>query len=159
MFRRINCICSVVIVTIVLPIGQVSAQVPSQGKYITEATSRLTKLIDQSNAQGYTLGNDVFSIGGGWLKQGNDNWVALYTINLKQGTQYRFLAAGDFDAKDVDLDIQNPQGKSVKQDVHTNAEAVVDFSPPTSGRYLIRVRLYGSRNNLPCYCVAVALRK
>ncbi|MGE0529517.1 MAG: PPC domain-containing protein [Bdellovibrionales bacterium] len=143
---------------VLVAVPQARAQ-EGQGKYITEATMRLMKLADKSNADGFEMKDNLFSIGGGWLKQGKETWVALFTISLVQGKQYRFLAAGDGDAKDLDLQIVDAKGKVVAEDVATNPEAIVNFTPPATGTYVIRLRLYDSRNNLPCACLGVVLDK
>lgn len=128
-----------------------------QGQYLTEAAARLGKLIAQANRDGYEFQDNNFSIGGGWLKQSTENWVALYTLTLQGNKKYRFLAAGDADARDVDLDIQDLKGKTLKADVGTEPEAVVNFTPNVTGKYLVRVRLYASEKNLPCLCLAVVM--
>jgi hypothetical protein len=132
-----------------------------QGKYITETTVRLTKLIDKANGAGFVLQDNSFSIGGGWLKQSQNNWVPLYSVQLQEGKPYRFIAAGDADAKDVDLEIvaDAGKGKTVASDVATASEATVDFTPTTTGTYLVRIRLYDSANNFPCVCLAVVMSK
>jgi hypothetical protein len=131
-----------------------------QGKYITESTVRLIKLVDAGNKDGYSLQNDSFSIGGGWLKKSQSTWIPLYTIELKEGKKYRFLAAGDADAKDVDIQVVHAESnKVVAEDVETDATAKVDFTPKLSGRYQVRIRLYDSANNVPCVCLAVVMSK
>ena len=129
-----------------------------QGKYVTEAAARLVKLIDKANGDGFKLHDNVFSIGGGWLKQSNNTWVALFTVELQANKQYRFLGAGDADAKDVDLDVQL-NGKTVAEDTGTDPAAVVNFTPGTTGRYLVRLRLFASDNNLPCVCLGIVMAK
>lgn len=141
-----------------LGVQHASAQ-EGQGKYVTEATVRLIKLIDASNKGGFTLQDNSFSIGGGWLKQSTETWVPLYTVQLTGGKKYRFLASGDADAKDVDLEVQDANGKVVAKDVKTDPDAVVEFTPQNTGRYLVRIRLYASDNNLPCVCLAVVMMK
>lgn len=128
-----------------------------QGQYITEAAARLSKLIGKSNQDGYTLQDNNFSIGGGWLKQSQNDWVPLFTLNLQAGTKYRFLASGDADARDVDLQILDLNGKLQKEDVATAPDAVVDFTPTATQKYLVRVRLYDSDKNVPCVCLAVVM--
>src|SRR5438874_11599829 len=64
------------------------AQQAGQGKYLTEASARLGKLIAKANQDGYEFQDNNFSIGGGWLKQGEKNWVPLYTLNLEAGKKY-----------------------------------------------------------------------
>ena len=50
---------------------------------------------------------------------------------------------------------QDASGKVVARDVKVDPEAVVDFTPSASGRYTVRIRLFDSDNNVPCFCVAV----
>jgi hypothetical protein len=146
-----------------LPLAAAIANAPTahadQGKYITSASARLTKLIDLSNAVGYKLQNDSFSIGGGWLKQSASNWVNLYTITLTKGRDYRFLAAGDQDSKDVDLQILDETGTVVASDTAVSNEAIVGFRPTVTARYTVRLRLYASRDNVPCVCLGIMLAK
>jgi len=130
-----------------------------QGKYITEASVRLTRLISTANKDGYQLQENSFSIGGGWLKQSKETWVPIYKVSLEEGKQYRFLAARDEDAKDVDLEILDADGKRVAMDEKTDPEAVVDFVPNASGTYQVRIRLYDSMNNVPCACLSIVLNK
>jgi hypothetical protein len=131
-----------------------------QGQYVTEAAALLSKLVDASNKQGYKLWDDSFSAGGGWLKQSQSKWVPLFTISLQQGVSYRMLAAGDADAKDVDLQIVDVKtGKVVAEDSSTEPDAIVDFTPKATRTYEIRVRLYASERNVPCFCLALVLRK
>lgn len=130
-----------------------------KGPYIAQASQRLIKLIDKANGDGYKLQDNKLSIGGGWMKQGNDNWVTLYSIVLEKGTAYRFLAAGDNDAQDVDIQVLDGNGKVVAVDVKNDPEAIVDFTPSASQQYQVRVRLYASRDNLPCVCLGIVMSK
>lgn len=130
-----------------------------QGKYVSEAAARMTKLVDAANKSGYALQDNSFSIGGGWLKQSKTDWVSLYTIKLAAGTGYRFLAAGDFDARDVDLEVLDENNKVVAQDVKTDPQAVVDFTPSKAGLYQVRLRLYASERDVPCMCLSLMLTK
>ena len=150
----------VVLSLIAVAPGQTAlAQQPNQGKYLTEASTRLSKLIAQAHKDGFILQDNNFSIGGGWIKQSQDTWVPLFKVTLEAGKKYRFLAAGDFDAKDVDLDVQDSNGKRVAIDDGTEPEAIVDFTPRVAGEYSVRVRLYDSDKNLPCLCLAIVLRQ
>ncbi len=151
-------VCLIGLLTALAAEERAAAQ-ESQGVYITQASARITKLIDEGNKAGYALQDNSFSIGGGWIKQSKKDWVALYTLNLTAGRKYRFLAAGDNDAKDVDLEVQDDKGQTVASDTEVAAEAKVDFTPSTSGKHLIRIRLYDSRDNAPCVCLGVVMSK
>ena len=149
-------VCLASVLAVLVSDNRASAQ---QGHYITEASASLTKLIDAGNKAGFALQDNTFSIGGGWLKQSTTNWVPLFTVQLTGGKSYRFLAAGDHDAKDVDLEVLDANSKVVAQDSATDPTATVDFTPNATGRYLVRVRLYASDNNLPCVCLGIVMSK
>ena len=154
---RVGLAALVVSALVVAVPGNSTAQQRGQGQYVTEAAARLSKQIEKANNDGYIFQDNNFSIGGGWLKQSQQNWVPLYTLNLQAGKKYRFIAAGDADAEDVDLEIKDSSGKTLKADVGTDPIAVVDFSPETTGKYLVRLRLYKSDRNEPCLCLAVVM--
>jgi hypothetical protein len=128
-----------------------------QGQYVTEASARLGKLIGKANQDGFVLQSNNFSIGGGWLKQDQNTWVPLFTVSLQAGKKYRFLAAGDNDAKDVDLQVLDGNGKVVAVDDAADPEAVVDYTPAATQKYLVRVRLFDSATNVDCACLAVVM--
>ena len=130
-----------------------------QGKYLNSASARLVKLVDKANDDGYKFQNDSFSLGGGWLKQGSDRWVTLYTVTLQASKSYRFIAVGDMDAKDVDIQVLDPDGRTVASDTLTSPEAIVGYTPTKTGRYSVRVRLYASRDNVPSFVVAALLAR
>jgi hypothetical protein len=139
-----------------LPSGAAAQE--GQGQYLKEASGRLARLIGAANKQGYILKDKTLSLGGGWLTRSND-WLPLYKVKLEEGKKYRFLAAGDADAEEVDLKVVNADGKVVAQNVNTDPEAVVDFTPGATGQYAVRIRLYASMRNVPCVCVAIVMTK
>lgn len=130
-----------------------------QGKYVNSSAARMVKLIDQANGAGYKLQNDGFSIGGGWLKQGRDHWVPIFTTALKAGQDYRLIAVGDMDAKDVDIQILNEAGQIVASDTAASPEAIVNFRPSATGRYTIRLRLYSSQGDVPAVCMCILMTR
>jgi len=136
--------------------GNVAAQ--GQGKFVTQATQRLAKLIGEANNDGFKLANNKFSMGGGWIRKSTD-WTNLYTIPMERGKSYRILAAGDDDARDVDVQVLDQGGKVLESDTKRDPEAVVNFRPDASARYLIRVRLFASREDAPCVCLAIVMEK
>jgi len=138
--------------------GRVGAQ-EGQGVFITQASLRLIKLVEAANRDGYVLNENTFSIGGGMLKQSKTEWIKLFEVPLTAGKDYRFLAAGDADARDVDLQVVDAAGKVVAADAAADPEALVNFRPTASGRYIISIRLYASRENLECVCMGVVMFK
>ena len=151
--KKVSCL---VVVAALLICNQVNAQ---QGKYVNSASARMVKLIDQANSNGYKLQNDGFSIGGGWLKQGRDNWVPIFSTTLKAGQEYRLIAVGDMDAKDVDIQVTNEAGQIVASDTAASPEAIVNFRPTATGRYTIRLRLYASQGDVPSVCLCILLTR
>lgn len=152
-------LCVAVLVLVCgLATESVQAQPPRQGPYITQATQRLIKLIDIANQDRYLLTDDAFSIGGGWIKKGPE-WVTLYTVPLQAGKNYRVIAAGDNDARDVDVQIVDANGNVVASDVATDSEAVVNYRAASSQRYSVRLRLYASDQDLPCVCLGIIMEQ
>ncbi|MBI2806328.1 MAG: hypothetical protein HYX68_15220 [Planctomycetes bacterium] len=133
--------------------------VAQQGKYITEATVELIKMVNTANGAGYKLQDNSFSIGGGWLRQSASTWVPLYTVQLQGGRDYRFLASGDADARDVDLRVLDSNNQVVASDASTARNALVNYRPTNTGRFTVQIRLYSSANNLPCVCLGIVMSK
>jgi len=148
---NVPCVCMAIVMT--------QGKSNAQGKYVEQAASTLVKLINAANADGYKLRDNKLSIGGGWLKQSTSEWIRTYSTPLKANTGYRFLAAGDKDAKDVDVEVTNSGGKVVAVDGKVDPTAVANYKTGKGGEYTIRVRLYGSQSNLPCVCLAISLTK
>jgi hypothetical protein len=145
-------------VALVLAVAGPAGAQEGQGKYVTQASNRLTGLIEQANKDGFKLSNNKLSIGGGWLKQGSE-WVTLFPVILEKGKAYRFLAAGDDDAMDVDLQIIDANGAELKADTKSDPQAVVDFTPTSTQQCQVRVRVFASRENVPCVCLGLVLTK
>ncbi len=93
------------------------------------------------------------------IKKDTAGWVPIFTVQLTAGRSYILLAAGDNDTKDLDLDIQDSSGRVLAADTETSPVANVPFEPKVSGRYTVRLRLYDSRNSVPCYCFANVMVK
>jgi hypothetical protein len=146
------------VAALALSAGAARAQ-NTPGKYIGEASTRLAKMIDNASGTGYKIRGNAFFMGGALLQQSKDNWIPLGTVELDQDRPYVFLAAGDADATDVDIQILGPNGDVVAKDDSTNVEATVEYRPTTRGRYTIRMRLYASQNSVSCYCFAAMLCK
>jgi len=159
MMKQRFSVLAVCLASVAAVFGGEGRAVAQQGAYVTQAAGRLTKLVDKSNQQGFVLQNNSFSIGGGWLKQSEKIWVPIYSIKLEAGKTYRFLAAGDNDARDVDLDVQDAAGNTVAKDEDTAAEAAVEFTVTTTGVYRVRLRLYAAENNVDCVCLGIVMVK
>jgi hypothetical protein len=143
---------------LLVPLTFPPAPASAQGKYMAQATQRVGKLVDDASDTGYKLFSASF--GGGILRQGEDNWVALFSQSLESSLEYLVLASGDDDARDVDLEIRDENGKLVAQDIASiDANARIVFRPTATARYTVRIRLYASDRNQPCICVGVLMAK
>jgi hypothetical protein len=142
-----------------------SAPARAQGKsdafFLTEAIVRVTNLAKSAENIGAYGYNDGVSIVAGWVKH-----KGSLTLNtpLTAGTTYMFLAGGDKDATDVDLEIFDPNGKKVAWDTTAFPEAIVTYTPTVSGTYPMKLTLFDSRErtsgkNVSCVCAAVILKK
>lgn len=128
-----------------------------QGKYLTQASTRLAALVDAGNKAGYTLYSNSFTLGGGWLKK-SDEWAVSYPVELTAGKKYRFLAAGDDDAKHVDLRVLDPKGDQVAIDDEKTVDAVINYTPKMTGKYTVQIRLHDSKGENPCVCLCAVMR-
>jgi hypothetical protein len=151
----VQCACGLLILG--ASAGAAYSQGP--GRYFKEASDRLAPLIDKAAKDGYSFPPNAFTFGGSFIKKDTNSWVPVYTVQLVEGRTYVFLAAGDNDTRDLDIDIQDAAGKTLVSDTDTAAEAVVTFTPRVSGRYTVRLRLYDSEQGLPCYCFAAMMSK
>lgn len=151
----VSCVC--VLAVLATTAGTAYSQGP--GKYVKDASDRLGAMLDKAAKEGYSFPQNVFGFGGAFLKKDTNAWVPVYTVQLMEGRTYIFLAAGDNDTKDLDLEIQDSSGKSVAADTDTAAQATVTFTPSVSGRYTVRMRLYDSVDGVGCYCIAAVMVK
>jgi hypothetical protein len=138
----------------------VSAPVYSQGKatstYLAEAFVATTKnAATANNLAGFGY-NEGISILGAWLKTGKN---VGFDTQLTGGVQYLFLAGGDNDAQDVDLEIFDAKGNRLASDGRATPDASVLFTPRATATYTLRLTLVKSKRNVPCVCVATILRK
>ena len=116
-------------------------------------------MIDNSTRAGYRPTADSLLLAGAELKQSKTEWIEVGTVDLDSNCTYIVMGAGDKDATDVDIQIRDSNQNVVAKDDTTNVEATVEYRPPVRGRYTIRMRLFGSQRDLPCYCIAAVLCK
>jgi hypothetical protein len=151
-------ICLLSAAAILVGATRSDAQGVKQGAYVTQAAARLAKLVDSGNGAGFALANNSFSLGGGWLKK-SEKWISIYSVNLVEGKKYRFLASGDDDAKDVDLRVMDSDGNQVAIDQKIDLNAVVDYIPAKTGKYLVQIRLFNSNSNYDAVVLSAMMIK
>jgi hypothetical protein len=150
-------ICLAATLALVAAETRVAAQ-ENQGRFINQASKRLVEMIAKANDDGFILASNQLSIGGGWLRQSTE-WVTLYSVQMEGGRLYRVVAAGDGDARDVDVEILNAKQNVVAKDEKVDPTATVNYRPPVTGRYTVRARLYDARGNEPCVVLAIVMVK
>lgn len=73
----------------------------------------------------------------------------IWPVRLRAGMTYRVFAVCDNDCADVDLDLYDPQGRYIGQDVAVNDKPYVEVTPPRDGEYFARLWLVVCENE-PC---------
>lgn len=76
-------------------------------------------------------------------------------FRLSRGSGYGFVAAGDDNANDVDLQLLDERNRVVTQDNDTDESAVVTFTPRRAGEYRARVTMYDCQADECEYGLAV----
>lgn len=94
--------------------------------------------------------DEGWSIGGQVLSQGEH---AEFTRRFQRGHTYFIQVAGDKNARDIDLQILDSEGRPLTQDIGSEKEAQVRFTPRKSGDYTIRLRLAKADARALCYFV------
>jgi hypothetical protein len=126
-------------------------------KYLKEAAEVLSGLMGRAEDDGFRL-EKAMTLAGGWIDK-SDKWTGLYQLTLQEGSTYRFMAAGDIDATDVDIRLTDPSGNVMVKDESVARTAVVNFTPRKTIFYTVEIRLYASSNNVPCVCLTSVYKR
>lgn len=70
-----------------------------------------------------------------------------FTTTLNAGTEYAFVGGGDDDVTDLDIYLVNDRGIEVAKDSKTDNSPIVIFTPSTTGRYTVRVKMFSTRTS------------
>ena len=141
------------VLALAVSVHEVHAQsAKGPGAYIGEASQRLGEMIEVASRADYGLTLDSFLLGGSFVRLNQGNWVKIAEVDLVRDDAYLFLASGDGDALDVDVQVLDANGNKVAEDVTPNVTASAEYRPSASGRYALRIRLTASKGNFPCYC-------
>ena len=131
----------------------------AQGKkttpFLLDSFLRATDLADKADQAGYGLAAGI-SVKGCWLAEGKD---IFFNRLLVGGLTYRFIASGDRNALDVDVEIRDATGKTVASDFRLDRDGDLIFTPTVTANYSFRMVLRLSRNGLNCVCTAVVMEK
>jgi hypothetical protein len=133
-----------------LAVGVTAVPAPAQennwvpGKRFTESYDRVLKSIQRitdTTRYGYVDGICFLSA---FLNRGEDT---RFTREFKAGTKYSVVGGGDNGTVDLDLYILDEDGRVVVKDELTDNYPVVEFTPPRTGRYTIRMVMYDAGKN------------
>lgn len=137
-----------------------AALVRSQGQTSANFLQQAFVRVTDSAAGAAKLGNfgyqEGISVLGAWVKHRDS---CDFSIPLSKGVNYLFVAGGDNDAQDLDLDILDGAGNKLAGENRVAPETMVTFAPPADGFYVMRLTLQRSRKNFPCVCVACVLKE
>ncbi len=146
---------------LVVSVAMVRSQGQESANYWAQAFVRVTNsaagAADTAD-YGYQEG---ISILGAWIKHRDS---CDFVIHLTRGVKYLFVAGGDKDALDLNVEIIEESGKVVAKDEREAPDVMVNFSPPASDWYTMRLSLAKSKMNsanvqVPCICVVCVLRE
>ncbi len=119
------------------------------GKYMAQAVGEMMATVRQLTDMsefGYA-DDEAACLVGVYLLPG-----AKYSIwrPFEAGRTYALCAGGDEDATDVDLEVLDSEGNVVVKDTSVDRGAAFLFTPLRSGKYSLRVTLYGSKREAFC---------
>jgi len=78
------------------------------------------------------------------------NGTATYTRTFQGGTTYDIIADGAEGALDVDLYVQDTNGRTLVSDTRSNKQAQVSFRPSRTGTYRVVVKLASAYRSAVC---------
>lgn len=148
-----------IVIAALLSIGSVTtiwAQGQNSASYLSQAFIRVTDSASGAAKLGNFGYDDGISILAAWVDCRDS---VMYYVPLTKGVNYMFVAGGDNDSQDVNLEIQNADGKTVASENRVAADAMLTLTAPTTDWYTLKLTLAKSRANLPCVCVACILKE
>lgn len=137
-------------------IATVGAQGESSANFLNQAFVRVTDSASAAAKLGNFGYDEGVSILGAWVHC-RDN--VMYYVPLTRGVNYMFVAGGDNDAQDIDLEIQDDKGRVVAVDNRVAADAMATLAAPSTGWFTLKLTLAKSRKDFPCVCVVAILKE
>lgn len=146
------------VATLALAVPALPAPAPNEwtpGTYMTQALAQVmasVRSVTEKTKYGLDDGSSCFM--GALLKVGGQ---VVTGMPLKAGESYAFLGGGDDDTKDLDLYVQDANGKIVARDVDKDATPVVEFTPKEAGQYQVVLKLAEGASD-SSFCAFATLR-
>jgi hypothetical protein len=123
---------------LVVPATHASAQ-----SYARTVWEQLDRAYTTASGNGYTTRNYIL----GRLDQGDtDTW----SLTLYSGNDYKVVGACDGDCRDVDLFVEDDDGRTVGSDESRDDTPIVNVHINNTGTYKFKVKMYDCKEN-PCY--------
>lgn len=109
------------------------------GKYMSQAlTLTLAKgyVLEQNSHFGF---DDGICLLAAYMEKGAE---ISWNMALDHNSEYVFIGGGDEDASDIDIILIDRDGEVVGQDQEEDNNPVVTFSPPYTGIFTLKLKLY-----------------
>ncbi len=114
------------------------------GKYLDQAMTRVISSVRKvTDKTAYGLDDQSSCFIGAYLEEGKS--VGAATIPLTGGTEYAFIAGGDDDVNDLDIELRDADGDVVAKDVENDSNPVVVFTPKEDGKYKVVMKLVSTK--------------
>ena len=88
----------------------------------------------------------------------NSGETDSFSVNLRQGYQYKIMGVCDKDCKDLDFKLFDDNGNQVSSDSSADSMPIVDVAPKWSATFKLQVNMYNCTRN-PCFYGLTVMRK
>jgi hypothetical protein len=119
--------------------------------YLGEALDRLARLTKSVEHEG------LFQKSSNKYDLLNESKDFSFEAVLEAGKKYRLIATGDRDVDDVGLEIKDKSNQVKAIDKTAARDAALNFTPPVTGNYTVRVSLLKSRDHQRSFCAVAVL--
>lgn len=143
-FARMFALAVVTLATLVVTAPASAKEEWAPGKYLDQAMTRVIASVRKvTDKTAYGLDDQSSCFIGAYLEEGKS--VGAATIPLTGGIEYAFMAGGDDDVNDLDLELRDSDGEVVAKDVATDSNPVVVFTPKEDGKYKVVMKLVSTK--------------
>jgi len=102
------------------------------------------------NSYGIIAGLGDYELNNYVLGKLDDDETDTWTFYFNANESYIVSGACDNDCPDLDLIIKTASGSELKRDSETDSNPLLEFTPTSSGRYQLEVKMYSCTSE-PCY--------
>lgn len=112
------------------------------GTFMTQAVGRVTGAAQRLEQQSkFGFDEDASCVLGAYLEDGRE--VSI-TRPMRGGVRYVLIGGGSDGIGDLDLAVEDANGRMIKADTMDDATPVVEITPPADGKY--RIRFVNAKN-------------